>query len=40
MSAVTPITDADPTVEEMGERVARFAGLQPAAVRNADATLG
>ena len=29
VSAVAPITDADPTVEEMEARVARFAALRP-----------
>jgi mannose-6-phosphate isomerase-like protein (cupin superfamily) len=29
VSAIAPITDANPTVEEMEARVARFAGLRP-----------
>ena len=29
MSGIAPITDANPTTEEMEARVARFAGLRP-----------
>ena len=29
MAAIAPITDANPTLEEMAARVARFAGLRP-----------
>lgn len=31
MIAITPITDANPTVADMESRVARFASLQPTA---------